>query len=157
MCLLQNLWLNMEDHTLCNFMIHTLHSRIWHRPAELLLELKSYIVLIEILVVSQSFLYVLWLKAGQQLDPLPQISLWRVKQMNKCLWAPTRQRKMVTLSRKMKLPVPCWNPVACLCLVVGADIDQWAVPFSVLSVALQTLTLSTAGWRNASSTWCYLD
>lgn len=72
-------------------MIHTLHSRVWHRPVELLLERKTHIVLIQILVVSQSFVYVLWLKAGQQLDPLPQISLWRVKQ--KCLWAPTRQRE----------------------------------------------------------------
>lgn len=74
-------------------MIHTLHLGVWHRPAELLLECRNHIVLIQILVISQSFVYVLELRAGQQLDPLPQICLCQVKQTNKWLWAPTRQHE----------------------------------------------------------------
>lgn len=74
-------------------MFHTLHLGVWHRPAELLLECRNHIVLIQILVISQSFVYVLELRAGQQLDPLPQICLCQVKQTNKWLWAPTRQHE----------------------------------------------------------------
>ncbi len=117
-------------------MIHTLcilSPRVWHRPAELLLERRSYILLIQILIVSQSSVFVLWLKAGQQLDPLPQISLHWVKQMNKWLWSPTRQHERWHLPGKgascamlkpscLPLPGSGHWPMGCpcLCLISGA-------------------------------------
>ncbi len=110
-----------------------LSPRVWHRPAELLLECRSYIIFIQILIVSQSSVFVLGLKSGQQLDPLPQTSLRWVKQMNKWLWSPTWQHERWHLPGKgasfamLKpscLPLPdCGHwPMGCpiLCLISGA-------------------------------------
>lgn len=54
-CLLHNVWFNKKDFCYlydsytCNFMIHTLcilSPRVWHRPAGMLLERRSYIIFI---------------------------------------------------------------------------------------------------------------